>query len=131
MLSATGPVDPAALPSKLGALGFGEFHPPPADTLPLSVHPLAPPELVTGQEGEIRARVVDLLPPDSVLLFVRPNAGGWFQRFWMRPAGGYQYAATVPGNALREGPSQFVITVYRDGVPVTFPDARPRRPWDW
>ena len=124
-------VDPATLPAKVGALGFAEYHPPPADTLPLSVHPLAPPELVTGREGEVRARVVDLTAPDSVLLFVRPNAGGWFQRFWMRPAGGYHYAAAIPAGALREGPSQFVITVYRGGVPVTFPGVRPRRPWDW
>ncbi|HJR36177.1 MAG TPA: hypothetical protein VJ817_14570 [Gemmatimonadales bacterium] len=131
VLSATGPVDPATLPAKVGALGFAEYHPPPADTLPLSVHPLAPPELVTGREGEVRARVVDLTPPDSVLLFVRPNAGGWFQRFWMRPGGGYHYAAAISAGALSEGPSQFVITVYRGGVPVTFPGARPRRPWDW
>lgn len=131
LLSASGAVDPATLPAKVGALGFAEYHPPPADTLPLSVHPLAPPELVTGREGEVRARVVDLTAPDSVLLFVRPNAGGWFQRFWMRPAGGYHYAAAIPAGALREGPSQFVITVYRGGVPVTFPGVRPRRPWDW
>jgi hypothetical protein len=131
LLSAKGAVDRASLPAKMGFLGFAEYHPPPADTLPLSVHPLAPPELVAGREGEVRARVVDPMPPDSVLLFVRPNAGGWFQRFWMRPAGGYHYAAAISAGALREGPSQFVITVYRGGVPVTFPGARPRRPWDW
>src|SRR5688572_31662040 len=51
VLSATGAVDPATLPAKVGTLGFAEYYPPPGDTLPLSVHPLAPPELVAGREG--------------------------------------------------------------------------------
>jgi hypothetical protein len=61
----------------------------------------------------------------------RPNAGGWFQRFWMRPAGGYQYAASIPAGALREGPNEFLITVFREGAGLTFPGALPRKPWDW
>ena len=131
VLSATGPVDPATLPKSVGAVGFIEFHPPPPDTLPLSVQSLSPPELVAGREGELQARVVDGTAPDSVLLFARPNAGGWFQRFWMRPAGGYQYAAAIPAGALREGPNEFVITVFRGGSALTFPGAVPLKPWDW
>jgi len=131
VLSAAGPVGPATLPATLGALGFGEYHPPPPDSLPLSVQSLAQPELVAGRAGELMARVVDQTPPDSVLLFTRPNAGGWFQRFWMRPAGGYEYAATVPAGALREGPNEFVITVFRGGSALTFPGALSQKPWDW
>jgi hypothetical protein len=131
VLSATGTVEPAALPERMGRLGFAEFHAPATDSMPLSVHSLSPPELVSGREGRLAARVVDLTPPDSVLVFVRPNAGGWFQRFWMQPAGGYEYAATIPPGALREGPNEFVISVYRGGSPLTFPGALPLKPWDW
>jgi hypothetical protein len=133
VLSAAGPVDVATLPKSIGALGFAEYHAPPPDSLPLSVQSLSGPQLVTGRDGELLARVVDLTPPDSVLLFVQPSAGGWYQRFWMRPAGGYRYAATVPSGALREGPNEFVITVFRGGSGLTFPGALPRNPrdWDW
>ncbi len=131
LLSAAAPVDPATLPQSIGAIGLAEFHPPPPDTLPLSVQSLAGPELVGGREGELQARVVDATSPDSVVLFVQPTAGGWYQRFWMRPAGGYQYAATVPAGALREGPHEYVITVFRGGSRLTFPGALPHKPWDW
>jgi hypothetical protein len=131
VLSAAGPVDRTMLPASLGALGFAEYHPPPSDSLPLSVQSLAAPELLAGRDEQVLARVVDRTPPDSVLLFVRPAAGGWFQRFWMRPDGGYQYAATVPAGALREGPNEFVITVFREGSGLTFPGALPQKPWDW
>jgi hypothetical protein len=131
VLSAAGPVDAAALPAAVGAVRFAEYHPPPPDSLPLTVQSLAAPELLAGRDGELVARVVDRLPPDSVLLFVQPAAGGWYQRFWMRPAGGYRYAAAVPAGALREGPNELVITVFRGGTGLTFPGALPRRPWDW
>ena len=131
LLSATGPVDPAALPKSVGSIGLSEFHPPPPDTLPLSVQPLAAPEYVAGRESELAARVVDATPPDSVLLFVQPAAGGWYQRFWMRPADGYRYAATMPAGALREGPNEYVITVFRGGSRLSFPGALPRKPWEW
>src|ERR1043166_529853 len=131
VLSAAGPVDVATLPKSIGALGFAEYHAPAPDSLPLSVQSLSGPQLVTGREGELTARVVDLTPPDSVLLFVQPIAGGWYQRLWMRPAGGYRYAATVPSVALRQGPHEFVITVFRGGTGLTFPGALPRKPWDW
>ncbi len=131
VLNAAGPVDVATLPASVGSVRFTEYRAPPSDSLPLSVQSLSPPELLTGRDSELLARVVDRTPPDSVLLFVRPTAGGWFQRFWMRPAGGYQYAAAVPSGALREGPNEFVITVFRGGSGMTFPGAVPRKPWDW
>ena len=131
VLSASGAVDPATLPDRVGPVKFNEYYPPPADSLPLSVHPLSAPEYLAGREGELSARVVDLTPPDSVLLFVKPSAGGWFQRAWMRPAGGYVYTATVPPGMLREGPNEYVITVFRGGRPTTFPGGVTQRPWDW
>jgi hypothetical protein len=131
VLSASGPVDPATLPTHVGPVKFNEYYPPPADSLPLSVHPVVAPEYLAGREGELSARVVDLTPPDSVLLFVKPSAGGWFQRAWMRPAGGYLYTAAVPPTMLREGPNEFVITVFRGGRPTTFPSGVAQRPWDW
>ena len=131
VLSAGGPVDAGTLPKSIGQIGFSEYHPPSADSLPLSVETLSGPGLLVGHAGELSARIVDQTPPDSVLLFVQPLAGGWYQRFWMRPAGGYRYAATVPAGALREGPHEYVITVFRAGSGLTFPGALSRKPWDW
>src|SRR5947208_9808539 len=58
-LSASGPVDPATLPARVGQIGFTEYHAPPADSLPPSVLPLAAPEYLAGRAAELRARVID------------------------------------------------------------------------
>lgn len=131
VLSAAGPVDAGSLPAAMGALGFGEFHAPPPDSLPLSVEPLAAPEYVDGHPMEISARVVDRTAPDSVTLFVRPLAGGFYRAVPMRPGGGYRYRAIIPAGGLRPGPHRYVVTVYRGRRAHTFPGARPERPGDW
>jgi hypothetical protein len=131
VLSATGPVDVAALPKTLGPIGFTEYHAPPADSLPPSVTPLAASAYLAGRDAEVRARVVDQTPPDSATLFIRPVAAGFWRAFAMHPAGGYQYAASVPTAALQEGPHEFVITIFRQGTPVTFPGGLPQKPNDW
>ncbi len=131
VLSATGAVDRAALPATVGALGIAEYHPPPSDSLPPAVVSLAAPEYATGHDAVVRARVVDATPPDSVKLFARLVAGDFYHGYWMQPAGGYTYAATIPAAALREGPHEFVITVFRGGSATTFPEATAQQPWDW
>ena len=130
-LSAGGPVEIASLPSSLGAIGFSEYHAPPPDWPPLSVETLSAPEYLTGRHAEFTARVVDLTPPDSATLFIRPTAGGFYRGYAMRPAGGYTYAISVPAAALREGPYEYVITVFRRGFVTTFPDGLHRQPWSW
>ncbi len=131
LLSTSGAVDPATLPSHVGQVGMTEYHPPPEDTLPTIVTPLAPAALLAGREAELRARVVDPTPPDSARLFLRRTAGDWYHAYPMRPAGGYEYAATVPGTDLRAGPYEYVITLYRAGAATTFPGHRAAQPWDW
>jgi len=131
LLSAAGPVDVATLPAHVGAVGMAEYHAPPPDSLPLSVQSLAAPAVLTGRDAELRARVVDLTPPDSVTLFLRPTAGSFSRGYTMRPAGGYQYAASVPAAALPEGPHQVVITVFRGSSATTFPGGLQQQPWDW
>jgi hypothetical protein len=133
VLSAAGPVDAAALPSRLGAIGFTEYYPPPPDTLPQTVVPLAPPQILTDRDAVVRARIVDLTPPDSATLFLRPRAGGWYRGYALRPShvGSYEYAATVPSGDLRDGPHEFVITVFRGASAQTFPGEQPRTPWAW
>ncbi|HEV8266528.1 MAG TPA: hypothetical protein VGQ06_16405 [Gemmatimonadales bacterium] len=129
--SAGGSVDVATLPALIGQVGFAEYHPPPVDTVPLSVQPLAAPEYLAGRDARLRARVVDATPPDSVTLFVRPSAGGFYRGFTMQPMDGYVYATSVPPGALREGPQRFVITVFKDGRATTFPDGVSQKPTDW
>src|SRR5438067_5055855 len=78
VLSASGPVDPATLPARVGQIGFTEYHAPPADSLPPSVQPLISPAYLMGRPAELRARVVDRTPPDSAMLLISPSAGGLY-----------------------------------------------------
>ncbi len=137
VLSANGPVDPAALPAFVGRVGFAEYHPAPADTVAPIVVPLFPAQLVAGAPAELRARLVDEPPgrsgpdPDSVRLFLRLAAGGFWRPFPMRPAGGYDFAASVPGDALREGPYEATIVRFRGGAALAFPSQVGGQPTDW
>jgi hypothetical protein len=131
VLSAAGPVDVATLPEYLGHVAFAEYHPPPLDTLPPSVMPLTAPAYLAGHDAELRASLADQTPPDSARLYFRPAAGGYYRGFAMRPAGGYVYAASIPAAALREGPHEFVITLFRGESAVTFPGGLRQKPTDW
>jgi len=123
VLSATGPVDAAGVST--------EYHAPPPDSLPPSVQALAAPAYLVGRASELGARVVDRTAPDSATLFIRPTAGGFYRGFAMRPAGPYEYVASVPAAALREGPNEFVITLFHGDSAVTFPDGLRAKPTDW
>ncbi|HEY6109476.1 MAG TPA: hypothetical protein VIV56_11320, partial [Gemmatimonadales bacterium] len=70
-------------------------------------------------------------PPDSVALFIRPTAGGFYRGFPMRPAGGYDYSAVLPATALGEGPQEYVVTLFHGDSRLTFPGGLRARPWDW
>jgi hypothetical protein len=132
VLSGAGAVDPAALPAMIGPLGFGEYHGPPADTLPLTVQSLGSPEYLSGRDIVLSARVVDQTAPDSVQLFIRPAVGGFYRMFPMRQTSSYEYSATVPGSGvLREGPHEYVISVFGRESTTTFPAGVRERPWDW
>lgn len=131
LLSLAGPVDLATLPAHVGGIGLTEYHAPPADTLPAVVTPLAAPAYLTGRDAEFRARVVDLTPPDSARLFLRLIAGDWYHAYPLLPAEGYEYTATVPAAELREGPHEFVITLYRGAIATTYPDGQRHQPRDW
>src|SRR5437773_1467546 len=131
VLSSTGPVDVATLPASVGAVGFAEYHTPAPDSLPPAVQALAAPEYLAGRPAELVARVVDRTPPDSVKLFIRPMAGGFYRGFALRPAGGYEYAASVPGESLAEGPHEFVITLFRGDSSITFPGGLHLQPTHW
>ncbi len=131
VLSAGGQVEPATLPARMGHLNFNEYHAPPPDTLPPSVVPLFAPASLAERDAELYARVVDSIPPDSTVLFVRPKAGAFHVGHSMRPSGAYEYVATIPAADLREGPYEVVITVYRGDTATTFPGARHQAPNSW
>ena len=123
VLSAAGPMDVKTVSA--------EYHAPPPDTLPPTVVSLNAPEYLGGRDTDLRARVVDDVTPDSAVLYIKPAAGGLYRPFTMRPVSAYVYAATVPAAALREGPQEFVITLFHGDSGVTFPDGVPARPTDW
>jgi len=58
-------------------------------------------------------------------------ASGSYRGFAMHTAGGYVYSATVPAAALREGPHEVVITLFRGDSGVTFPSGLHLTPSDW
>jgi hypothetical protein len=126
-----GAVDMASLPATIGHLGFKEYHAPPVDSVPLTVVTAAVPQYVAGRDAVVRARVVDQTPPDSVMLFVRATQGGFYRGFPLRPAGGYDYTASIPSTILHNGPYQFLITAFRGGSAATFPAGAPGKPTDW
>jgi len=126
-----GALDLASLPATIGHIGFKEYHAPPADTVPLTVVPLAAAQYLAGRMAEVRARIVDATPPDSAHFYVRSVPGGSYQQFSIWQVGGYEYGASIPASAMREGPHQFVITVFRGGVPTTFPAGSRGKPTDW
>jgi len=131
VLSNAGAVDVATLPARIGQLAFREYHAPPIDTVAPSVESLAPPELLAGRDVELRARVVDAVPPDSATLYIKPTAGGFYRGFPMQHVAGYEYSTSIPSTNLHNGPYEFVITLFRGDSGVTFPDRVPARPADW
>ena len=131
VLSASGAVDLATMPGRVGQVGFKEYHAPPRDTVPLTVISFAAPQYLAGRDAELRARIVDLNPPDSVRLSYRRSPGGTYQQTWIRHVAGYEFGARIPAATLREGPYQFVITVFQGAAATTFPAASPGQPTDW
>ncbi len=131
VLSASGLVDVATLPARIGHVGFKEYHAPARDTVPLSVLPLAQPQYLVGRDAELRARVMDVTPSDSAKLFVRWAPAGTYQFFLMAHSGAYEYVASIPARALREGPHEFVITVFHGDSIHTFPSRWRGQPTDW
>ena len=124
-------LDPKTLPASLGPLGFWEFHPPPSDSLPLSVESLAAAEYLAGHAAELRVRIVDLTAPDSATLFLRRTTGDWYHAYPLRRVTAYEYAATVAATELRTGPAEFVVSVFGGGKAVTLPEGASRIPWAW
>jgi len=131
VLSATGPVAATSLPDSIGHLGFAEYHAPPPDSLGDDVVSLAAPSYVAGEAAEVAVRVASRTPPDSAVLFVKPAAGGFFRPFRMSVTGAYRYAASLPASALRSGPYEFVVTLFRGDASVTFPSEARELPWAW
>jgi hypothetical protein len=124
-------VELSLLPKGIGHLGMTEYHAPPDDTAPLSVLSRARPTYLVGRGGTLTALVADSTPPDSVLLYLRPAAGGSYRPFSMVPSGGYQYAAAVPAAALPEGRHEFAITAFRGRSALSFPGGIRGSPNDW
>ncbi|HEY0304637.1 MAG TPA: hypothetical protein VGC44_06680, partial [Longimicrobiales bacterium] len=122
LLSASGAVDPSSLPSHVGRVGMMEFIAPAPDTLATSVIVDAAPEYVRGQPMTFRVKVAATGAPDSVALFVRPLGRSWFSRYPMQSTRGYDYVAVIPGDSLKEGPHQYMVTVAHGKASTTFPD---------
>ena len=131
VLSAAGPVDLSSMPHQLRHIGFTEYHAPPSDSAAPVILSLAPPAFLAGRPAALRAQVVDDVEPDSVVAFIRPAAGGFYSSFTMHATGAYEYTASLPAGALREGPHAFVITLFDGDSATTFPSRDHLDPRDW
>jgi hypothetical protein len=131
LLSRRGQVDRKSLPASVGALRMDEYHAPPRDTLPPAVVPSAAAEFLSGTTIEIEARVVDTVPPDSVVLSLRRADRGYFRRYPMQSSGAYDYRASVPADSIGVGPFKYAITVVSGRSATTFPEGAHKRPWEW
>jgi len=131
VLSAGGPVDRATLPARIGNVGFAEFHAPKPDPLPVRVVHDPAPQHLAGRAFDVNAGVVTDAAPDSVVLWIRPSGTGWFRPFPMRAVSAYGWRATLPADALREGPHEYVVSVRQEDSTVTFPEGLHRAPSSW
>ncbi|HEV2751852.1 MAG TPA: hypothetical protein VGV12_15125 [Gemmatimonadales bacterium] len=131
VLSAAGPIDVATLPAQIGNVGFTEYHAPPPDTLSPSVQSLAAPEYLAGRDAELAVRAVESTLADSVVLYIRPIAGGFYRGYVLDRGQGYRYTTALPAGTLREGPYEFVITRFTGDSCVTFPSGLHSKPTDW
>jgi hypothetical protein len=131
LLRAAGATGPLPLPARVGRVGMREWHAARRDTVPLVVVPLAAAEALAGRDVPLRMRVVDDRQPDSVVVFVRPLAGGSARRVAAVPSAAYEWTAMVPAADVRSGPWQWQASVYLDGMALTHPGARAGHPWDW
>lgn len=131
LLSAGGPVDLGTLPTHVGPLGLTEYHAPPPDTLPLTIERLSGSSALAGRDVALRVRVVDTMPPDSVVAFLRPLGRPTERAVRLEPAPGYTWSGTIPRQALLAGPWRLVVAAFRDGMALSFPGAIRGMPWDW
>ncbi|MGQ0702210.1 MAG: hypothetical protein ACT4PM_03640 [Gemmatimonadales bacterium] len=131
VLSRTGPVELGTMPGYVGRVAFREYHGPQPDSLPFAVQPLTAPEYLAGRDAELQVQIVGPPFPDSATLYLRRVAGDFYRGYPLRQAGPFRYAARIPGSVLREGPSEFVVTVFTNGRARTFPQGLEGTPWRW
>ncbi len=111
---------------------LGAFTAPPASTAPTAVIHSPPSDLTAGQPFTASVEVVSRSAADSVVLFGRMVGGrGRMLRLVMDPAAAFEYRAEVPADHIAEGLFEYVVTVYEDGEPLTFPGRLTGDPHQW
>jgi len=131
VVSAAPTVDQNSLPQYVGALRFGEFHPPPPDTVPVQVVNESAAVQSTARPVQFVARVVDATPPTDVRLVVRGVGAGFFRWLPMHATSGYEYRAEISTDSLPAGRYEYGIVVSRRDSVTTFPSGVHARPGDW
>jgi hypothetical protein len=137
LLSASGPVDPATLPSRIGRVGFTEYHVNGRVSYPDLIQSLAAREYSAGGAIDIRVRVASDVLPDEVTLWVRAAGTRTFGApIVMTRARGNDYVAQLgtgaptPG-APAPGLYEYVVSAKTGERVVTFPGAAAGQPGRW
>lgn len=87
-------------------------------------------EITAYKEFTIQATIVVVDTPSTVELYVQ-TPGKWFRTIQMKRTNGYNYAATIPAEEIKEGYLHYYITVIEKNTRTTFPGEFKNSAWNW
>ena len=124
-------VDRAALPARIGRVGFDEYHVNERMRYPDHIQSLAPKEFVAGSPMQMRALIADDVLPEEVKLWVRPAGMRAFGAAipMTRSRGNEYVAALAPG--LSPGLYEYAVSARTGERSTTFPGGIPEQPGEW
>jgi len=125
-------VDRAALPSRVGQVGFDEYHVNQRISYPDSIQSLAPAEFPAGDSVQIRALIADDVMPDEVKLWVRAaGARSFGAPTPMKRSHGNEYVGLVAPDVLVPGLYEYAVSARTGERVATFPGNVPQQPSEW
>ena len=116
----------------IGGRRLGEFHAPPSTGGPTVVRHEPPSSIRGGGTTQLTFDVVQDMPPDSVLAFVR-FAGwqGYLRPIRLRGFASHRYLGELALDTTRTGPLEYAITVFSGATATTYPGAVEGLPTQW
>lgn len=117
---------------RIGRLALTEYFAPAAHEGPTLLRHEPPSSVAAGASFDVEFDVAQSSAPDSVVPFWR--FAGWqgFQRgVRLASSGPYSYSGSLTADSGRTGLLEYSVTVFTDGVPMTYPAAVSGVPGDW
>jgi hypothetical protein len=132
LLSRSEQVDKAALPTRVGRIGFDEFHVNPRVSYPDQILTRTPDEFVAGESVSVHAVVANDVLPDTVHLWLRRAGSRSFgTAIPMLRSSGNEYSARIAPGELAPGLYEYAISARTGTRVTTFPGAIAQEPGQW